>query len=281
MAKTNPPWRGAYGRRRWRAALDSLEAQYNRAELLHTDPVLFLHRTDDPLEIERVGLLAAGLAFGGVPQIQRSIDAALTRTRGLEAPDRIVAALDGLRHRWSTGDDVSVLLVGARALQARDGSLETTFLRHDDRASDYTAALSGLRAELLSLGRAATGRPAGDPLLPDPAGGSAAKRWHLLLRWLIRKDAVDRGVWTQCDPGRLLMPIDTHIFRIAGRMGLTRRRTAGLAAAREITAHLRELDPEDPVRWDFALTRLGMLGGCGAGAPSCDGCPLRDLCDGG
>jgi len=243
--------------------------------------VLFLHRSDDPLEIERLGLLAAGLAFGGVPQIQQSIEAALTRTRDLKSPQDIVTALDGLRHRWSTGDDISVLLVGARAVQARDGSLGATFLRHDDGAADYTAALSGLRAEVLALGRAGTGRQAGDPLLPDPAGGSAAKRWHLLLRWLIRKDAVDRGVWTRCDPGRLLMPIDTHIFRIAGRLGLTRRRTAGLAAAREITARLRELDPEDPVRWDFALTRLGMLGGCSASAPSCSDCPLRPVCDGG
>lgn len=274
------PWRGAAARGRWRAALDDLEARYNRADLLHTDPVLFLHRVEAPLEIERVGLLAAGLAFGGVPQIQRSIAAALERTQGLVGPREVTAALAGLRHRWSTGDDVAVLLVGARALQDRDGSLESTFLGHDDGGADYTAALAGLRADLLAEGRAATGRDAGQPLLPDPAGGSAAKRWHLLLRWLIRRDAVDRGTWTRCDPGRLLMPIDTHIFRIARRLGLTRRRTAGLHAAREITARLRELDPADPVRWDFALTRLGMLGGCGA-APSCVDCPLRDLCRGG
>ncbi len=274
------PWRGPAARARWRDALDALAARYNRAELLHTDPVLFLHRVTDPLEVERVGLLAAGLAFGGVAQIQRSIDDALRRTGDLVEPARIVSSLAGLRHRWSTGDDVAVLLAGARALQERDGSLETTFLAHDDQGPDYTAALAGLRTELLIQGRAATGLAAGDPLLTDPAGGSAAKRWHLFLRWLVRRDAVDRGSWTRGDAGRLLMPLDTHIFRIAGRLGLTHRRTAGLAAAREITARLRELDPADPVRWDFALTRLGMLGGCGASAPSCADCPLREVCRG-
>jgi len=272
------PWRGAAARARWRSALDDLAGRYNRRDLLHTDPVLFLHRSDDPMEIERVGLLAAGLAFGGVPQIQRSIEAALTRAGDVEEPAQVVTALRGLRHRWATGDDIAVLLVGARALQDLHGGLEKAFLSHDDGGSDYTAALTGLRNDLLEAGRAGTGLVAGAPLLADPAGGSAAKRWHLLLRWLVRRDEVDRGIWSRCHPGRLIMPLDTHIFRIAHRLGITRRRTPDLVASREITHRLRELDPDDPVRWDFALTRLGMLGVCGAAQPSCIDCPLRGVC---
>lgn len=272
------PWRGAADRTRWRAALDALAAKYNREELLPTDPVMFLHRSDDQATIERAGLLAAGLAFGGVPQIQRTVEAALARAGHLDDPSRIKSALAGLRHRWATGADIAVLLAGARVLQARHGSLEAAFFLHDDKGSDYTAALSELRNELLSAGRKATGLHAGTPLMPDPAAGSAAKRWHLLLRWLIRRDAVDRGIWTRGTPARLLMPLDTHIFRISGRLGLTGRRTPGLAAAREITTRLRELDPDDPVRWDFALTRLGMLGICGVTTPACESCPLQNLC---
>ena len=243
--------------------------------------MLYLHRSDDPTEIERTGFVAAGLAFGGVPQIQRAIETTLSKAGNLEDPALVTAALRGLRHRWATGDDVAVLLAGARSLQAVHGGLETVFLGYDDGGPDYTTALAGLRRELLDAGRAATGLDAGAVLLPDPAGGSAAKRWHLLLRWLVRKDEVDLGIWTGCDPGRLLMPLDTHIFRISYRLGLTRRRTPGLAAAREITLRLRELDPTDPVRWDFALTRLGMLGGCGASTPECKDCPLAEVCLGG
>ncbi len=272
------PWRGTADQARWRASFDELGALYNREELLPTDPVMFLHRNDDPATIERTGLLAAGLAFGGVPQIQRSVEAALSLAGHLEDPSRITSALAGLRHRWATGADIAVLLTGARVLQAHHGSLEAVFLSHDDQGSDYTAALTGLRHDLLEAGRSATGLHAGTPLMPDPAAGSAAKRWHLLLRWLIRRDEVDRGIWTSGTPGRLLMPLDTHIFRISRRLGLTDRRTPGLAAAREITALLRKLDPYDPVRWDFALTRLGMLGICAVDTPDCSSCPLQGTC---
>lgn len=190
----------------------------------------------------------------------------------------ISAALQGFKHRWATGDDVAVLLAGAREVQRERGGLEDAFLGHDEGGEDYTEALAGLRGEIIAAGRAVTGLDAGAPLLPDPAAGSAAKRWHLMLRWFARRDEVDLGIWRRVDTGRLLMPLDTHIFRISRRLGLTRRRTAGLAAAREITARLRELDPVDPVRWDFALTRLGMLGGCGVNDPRCVDCPLVGLC---
>lgn len=277
--RAGAPWSGAAQRSRWREALDALAARYNRADLLHTDPVLFLHRGGDAAEIERLGLLSSGLAFGGVPQIQRSIETVLSRA-GLDDPTGIAAALQGFKHRWATGEDVAVLLTGALEVQRLRGGLEEAFLAHDDGGRDYTAALAGLRGELISAGRAATGLVAGSPLLPDPAAGSAAKRWHLMLRWFTRRDEVDLGIWERVDPGRLLIPLDTHIFRISRRLGLTWRRTANLAAAREITARLRELDPVDPVRWDFALTRLGMLGGCGVDDPRCVDCSLEELCHG-
>jgi uncharacterized protein DUF2400 len=94
----------------------------------------------------------------------------------------------------------------------------------------------------------------------SPAAGSPCKRLNMFLRWMVRgPDGIDLGLWKFVPPSKLVIPLDTHIFRIARGLRLTRRRTANWKAAREITDHLKILDPEDPVRYDFALTRPGIL----------------------
>ena len=95
-------------------------------------------------------------------------------------------------------------------------------------------------------------------LLPAPRDGSACKRLMLFLRWMVRRDAVDVGEWTSVSPGELVIPLDTHVHRIARELGLTSRATADLAAALEVTESLRAYDPLDPVRFDFSLSRLGI-----------------------
>lgn len=128
---------------------------------------------------------------------------------------------------------------------------------------DFVAALStfyeNLRALAPARGSASRGLRF---LLPSPAGGSACKRAHLFLRWMVRRDDFDLGLWTggAFSPARLLLPMDVHVHRISRRIGLTRRPTADLAAAREATGWLRRLNPEDPVAYDWSLSRLGILG---------------------
>ena len=118
-------------------------------------------------------------------------------------------------------------------------------------------------------------------LLPDPNNGSAAKRLFLFLRWMVRPDdGVDMGLWTKVDKKRLIVPLDTHLFRIGWGLGLTERRTPGIKAARDITQALVEVDPRDPVRFDFALARLGILDQC-MGEPTPHDqkeCPLSKFC---
>ncbi|MRR38115.1 DUF2400 family protein, partial [bacterium] len=97
-------------------------------------------------------------------------------------------------------------------------------------------------------------------LIPDPGRKSACKRLHLYLRWMVRSDEIDPGVWTGISPDSLVVPLDTHMFRISGALGLTSRSQADEKAAREITAGFRKICPGDPVRYDFSLTRLGILG---------------------
>lgn len=97
-------------------------------------------------------------------------------------------------------------------------------------------------------------------LVPSPCKGSACKRLNLFMRWMVRRDEVDPGGWSGVPPSKLVVPLDTHMFRICSTMGLTRRKQADLRTAREITDRFREIAPGDPVRYDFALTRLGMRG---------------------
>ncbi|MFC1474950.1 TIGR02757 family protein, partial [bacterium] len=97
-------------------------------------------------------------------------------------------------------------------------------------------------------------------LTPAPRRGSACKRMNLFLRWMVRRDDVDPGPWTDVPASKLVVPLDTHMHRISSGMGLTSRKQADLKTAIEITDAFRAISPEDPVRYDFALTRLGILG---------------------
>jgi uncharacterized protein (TIGR02757 family) len=94
---------------------------------------------------------------------------------------------------------------------------------------------------------------------PSPADGSACKRLNLYLRWMVRRGGVDLGVWRTVDPAQLVVPLDAHIFTIARRVRLTRYRSAGWPMAVDITRRLRQLDPRDPVKYDFALHRMGLF----------------------
>ena len=117
-------------------------------------------------------------------------------------------------------------------------------------------------------------------LLSSPQNGSACKRMNLFLRWMVRRTSPDLGIWTFVDPAKLLMPVDTHIHRIATFLGLNHRKSADWKAARQITDALARFDPADPVRYDFALCRLGILDLCSRKRrkENCDVCLLRDAC---
>jgi uncharacterized protein (TIGR02757 family) len=116
---------------------------------------------------------------------------------------------------------------------------------------------------LLAIGREAAGgrERSYEYLLPSPANGSACKRINMYFRWMVRPgDGIDRGVWKSVSPAALIVPVDVHVARIGRAWGMTRRATPDWRMAEEITASLREVDPSDPVRFDFALCRYGMVG---------------------
>jgi uncharacterized protein (TIGR02757 family) len=172
------------------------------------------------------------------------------------SPARIRSLFRDFKHRFTTGEVLSSLLIGLRKLIGDYGSIESCFLSGLG-AKDATV-LPALCTFVKNLNEA-SGREM-PMFLPSPAGGSACKRLNLFLRWMVRRDEVDPGIWPAVSPARLIVPLDTHMHRLSLAMGLTARKQADLRCAIEITEKFASVCPEDPVRYDFALTRLGMSG---------------------
>ena len=241
--------------------LELLYRRLNRREYVHPDPLEFLYRYDDPRDREVVGLVASSLAYGRVAQILASVERALgplgdSPARFIEdaSAGKLRKLFAGFRHRFTTGDELAAMLAGAARLAEEHGSLGGAFAEFMSPGDETVLpALGRFTRELSSAGD--LGRC---HLVPDPRRGSACKRLLLYLRWMVRRDAVDPGGWDLVPASKLVVPLDTHMFRLCRAMGLTARKGADIRAALEVTAAFRGLAPDDPVRYDFALTRLGI-----------------------
>lgn len=275
-----------------RGALDALYDGFNRPESA-LDPVQIVRRYGRADDREVVAFVAAGLAFGRVASVMASVEA-LCRVLGPEPaafvrafdPARHGAPLASLVHRWTRGADFVALLWILRQIVGDYGSIERAFAAGvDPAAPDFGPALDTFssRARRVDLrpayGRRVPERPGALYFFSQPSTGAACKRLNLFLRWMIRKDRVDPGGWTTLGARQLVVPLDTHTIRVGRCLRLTRRRTPGWKMATDITAALRALDSDDPVRYDFSLCHLSMMGACGWRTPRGNRvCPLRDVC---
>jgi uncharacterized protein (TIGR02757 family) len=249
-----------------RAFLDLAYARFNRPELIHPDPLELVLGYEGADDREVAGLLSACLATGRVASILSGARSALrligeSPARGLEAIGRegLIEAFAGFRYRFFSGRDIALLLWGAARLRAEHGSLGSYFRqRLRGRPVGEGSAMAAAMADFSSALRAAAGGPFSKALLPNPEDGSACKRPMLWLRWMARRDAVDPGPWEPGLEPYLLVPLDTHMDRVGRGLGLLRGRARGIKAALELTASFREIAPEDPARYDFALTRPGI-----------------------
>ena len=272
-----------------------LEALYRGFDHVEsaTDPIHIVRRYKAPEDREIAGFLASGLAFGRVASVLQSVEALLAVmgprpsafVRSFD-PASQRAPIDPLVHRWIRGRDLVALLLVLQRMLREAGSIEEFFVAGDDPdAPDVGPALTSFSTRALDMDlRAAYGRRPSPRLgvgyfFPRPSAGSACKRLNLFLRWMVRKDALDMGVWRKVAPARLVIPLDTHIIRLGHCLRLTRYTSPGWKMAAEITASLRSLEAADPVRYDFALCHVGMMGACGFGQPQQDTqCPLRGFC---
>jgi uncharacterized protein (TIGR02757 family) len=272
--------------------LDRLYDTYNFEERLRHDPIEFPHRYSDPVDIEVVGFIASQFAYGRIglfkPVIEKILNLCGRRPHDflfnfdLKKDSRY---LKGISYRFSSEEDVLCFVYMVSVMLKRWGSLRQAFYhyyRNDHR--DIGHALSGFVSSFLDIDTSPVYgkdiRPRGlRHFFPLPEGGSACKRLNLFLRWMVRRRDIDFGIWKRVQPSKLIIPLDTHIARIARCLKLTGRKTSDWKTAVEITESLRMLDPEDPLRYDFVLCHHGVSGQClGERAPHiCSRCILYDI----
>jgi uncharacterized protein (TIGR02757 family) len=253
-----------------KVALDRLYADYNAIDSTE-DPIQIVQRFTRNDDREIAAFIAAGLAFGRVKSVMWSVNRVLAVTGPEPAayvrrfdPARHAAAFDGIVHRWIRERDIVALLWVLRQMLDHAGSIEGFFLEGADRAAeDVGDALDGFSRRALALDlKSAYGRVPKAPgvgyFFPRPSAGSACKRLNLFLRWMVRRDALDLGVWRRVSPSQLVVPLDTHVIRVGRMLRLTSYKSPGWRMARDITASLRRFDPDDPVKYDYSLCHLGM-----------------------
>lgn len=251
--------------------LDEAADRYERPDFLEDDPLGIPHRFSDPEDIAIAGFLAATLAWGNRKSILRSCDDLIDRMDGAPAEfirgagPEALSAMKGFVHRTFQEEDARRFVRCLQSLQ-RDGGLEGVF------TDAFTAAAAGGDAGVPDLGRALhlfkarffLDEPAGRTAkhVADPAKGSAAKRLCMYLRWMVRSDhrGVDFGLWKGIPPSALRLPLDVHTAGVSRAIGLLKRKANDWQAVEEVTAALRWLDADDPVRYDFALFGMGVNG---------------------
>lgn len=250
--------------------LERLYQRCNRREFVSPDPLEFLYRYEDPADREIAGLVASSLAYGRVLQVKRSVEGVLKKMGPSPShfireasPEELGRACCGFRHRFTTGDEMVALLLGIQSVTETYGSLHACFSTVFERGAKTVPSALALFVE--ELGAPFPG--CRSSLLPSPARGSACKRLHLFLRWMVRSDDIDPGGWDDIPASALVIPLDTHMHRVSLGLGFTRRRQADIRTALEVTDAFREMVPDDPVRYDFILTRPGIWKSAGAAFP--------------
>jgi uncharacterized protein (TIGR02757 family) len=195
-------------------------------------------------------------------------------------------AFSSFIYRFNRPRDLVAFCAATRELLARHGTLEKVFVAGDPeprgpiRPALERFSRAFLEADLEDIFPRSRLSRGYRHLFPLPSAGGPCKRLHLFLRWMVRREAPDLGLWTSVSPARLLMPIDTHVENMSRALGLTRRRSRTWLMAEEITARLSALDPVDPVKYDFALCHTRMAGDCRDRRDPivCPPCGLRSVC---
>jgi uncharacterized protein (TIGR02757 family) len=275
---------------------EGLYRRYNHRELIKPDPLQFVYQYNSPFDKEIVAFLSAALAYGRVEQIEKSLSNLFSRmgkspyafVRNFDKTGR--EKLSDFKHRFTTGQDISDLLVILKKVLSRYGSIQSFFVEgYSPNDKNIIPALTKFCNSLYAIYSKQHSGAVRHPvdkvsrglkfLLAGPAGGSACKRLNLFLRWMVRKDDVDLGLWKSIDKAKLIVPVDVHIGRLCRILGFYGRKTASLASALQITKSFAQIEPADPVKYDFALSRIGIVEGCnGKYRAICEGCEIFDFC---
>lgn len=238
-----------------KSLMDELAARYETEDFIKDDPVQFPHRYKKAEDIEIAGFIASLFAYGNRKAFIGKLNE-LFKMMG-ESPYKYILEgefeLNGFNYRFMKEDDVIAILEVLKKLYSEDGGLAGLFASamNTDDLMQYVCDYFYKNA----------GKKAGDGFyfaIPNPSKGGAMKRMWMFLRWMVRKSAVDLGVWKFMTPAQLYIPMDVHVARISRELGILKRNSNDKKAVEELTAFLRSLNPQDPVKYDFALFGYGV-----------------------
>ncbi len=245
---------------------DTLEAIYrtfHHPRYISPDPLEVVLSQPPGLDREFRALVCASFALGRVHSILAACQNILDRIGSVSelvllSDDEIHERCQGFVYRFFTTNEVVRFFCSVRDLYIQHGSIDNACRLGVDavRGTDMPPAIGALRY--------LAGRLRNEPnslqsiMIPNPDGSSALKRLHLFLRWMVRTDEIDPGGFTCLGPADLFVPVDVHMHRVAYSLSMTRRKSVDAETCRQITACLRRFCPEDPVRYDFSLTRIGI-----------------------
>ncbi len=274
--------------------LDAFYRSYDPEQNIFYDPVEFPHRYKRPSDIETAGFIAACFSYGRVelfkPVIHKILSIAGSNLHEFISnfdAERDANLFEGVKYRMNTAKDIMAFIHLLSVMMRKYDSPGKLFRRtFNVRDPNIINALSGFVKEFYSGDTSAVYGKKIYPhgllqLLPSPDKGSSCKRSNMFLRWMVRNnDGVDFGLWTFIPSNKLIIPLDTHIARIARHLALTKRKTTDIKTAMDITDHLKQLDPIDPVKYDFALCHLGISGKCPSkkSEETCGICALKNAC---
>lgn len=228
------------------------------------DPVWILHEFQDVKDIEIIGLITSCYAYGQVDQINIFINKFLKRinhkvheftSNYSELKDK--KFLEGLFYRFNKSEDLSILILSIKNVLSGYSSLQNLFLENYDHTDN--SILKALTHFTDILSKNIPGTEGYKYLIPSPLKNSTCKRLNLYLRWMIRSDDIDTGIWNEkADKSKLIMPVDTHIYRISRSLKLVKRKSCDMKFAIELTERLKKFDNDDPLKYDFALCHIGI-----------------------
>lgn len=245
--------------------LDELYEKYKH-KYSSKDPVWILHEFHEAKDIEIVGLITSAYSYGQVEQINtfvkkflKNINFKVHEFTSNFSQQKDKKFLKGLYYRFNSEDDLSLLISNIKNVLNQFGSLQNLFLQMYMRTDkNIIPALSYFTEKLNRTGNV---KSYYNYLIPKPENNSACKRLNLFLRWVVRKDEIDPGIWSdKIDKSKLIMPVDTHVYRIARKLKFTKRKSCDMKFAIELTEALKKFDVTDPVKYDFALCHYGIDG---------------------
>jgi uncharacterized protein (TIGR02757 family) len=249
---------------------EALVEQYAKPSFIARDPISFphaYHHHSDWRNAECAAFLAALFSYGRREKILETLNGILTPlgsdpvgTLTRLSSKQLKQQVKGFYYRFNTADDLQFLLGRLQEIYADGGSLKDLWGLAHSETGDLKQRIHGFRQAFLHEGEIKPLDSYGMKfLMADPLQNSAAKRFNMFLRWMVRKDAVDLGLWQDVmSPAELMIPLDTHVATMARRFRITERKSNDWRTVEEITQYFRKRCPSDPVRYDFALFGLGI-----------------------